>query len=213
MRQALPGAILQELVHKRSRVRLDGVEQPVTFPDRTTDGDLAPDDIEDPLLVDAEPRVLLEDGGQRSPALEAHLEAEVVESEQDAVDCTLRHAHGEHAREPPARGKWLIGIEQRVDELAHAFFGHLAQRAHGILGDGIPRQQRNDVRDERRLQPFIRSQDMKHRVTIRAIAEPESLALPDRPRWGPVPSSSRCWSSLQAGATGSAAAVDGSFAS
>ena len=59
MSQALSRAVLEELVDERSHVRLDGVEKTVALPDRATDGDFTPYDIEDPLLVDADPRVLL----------------------------------------------------------------------------------------------------------------------------------------------------------
>ena len=145
MRQALPRAILEKLVHERARVGLDGIEETMALPYGASDGDLTAYDVEDAFLVDADSRVLLDDGGQRSSALEAHLEAQVLETKQDAVDCTLRDAHREHARETSPRRERLVGIEQRIHELADPFLGNFPQRPHGVLGDRVPREQRNHM--------------------------------------------------------------------
>ena len=70
MSQTLPCAVLQELVHERSRVCVHGIEEAMALPYRTSDRDLAADDVEDAFLVDADARVLLDDRGERSSALE-----------------------------------------------------------------------------------------------------------------------------------------------
>ena len=100
--------------------------------------------------VDGDPRILLDDRRQRAAALEPHLEPQIVEPEHQAVGGALRHADGEYARQAAPDGEVLIRIDQRIDQLADAFFRHLAQREHGVGGDRIPRQQRDDVRHQRR---------------------------------------------------------------
>ena len=99
------------------RLRVDAVEQPAALPDRPADRHFAQHDVEDPLAVDADARILLEDRGQRPAALEADLEPQVVEAEHEAVGRALRDADREHARQAAADGEVLIRIEQRVDEL------------------------------------------------------------------------------------------------
>src|SRR4030095_4427460 len=91
VRPTLSRALLQELVDERSRVAFDRVEETVAFPDRTSYCDLAPDHVEDALLVDAEPWVLLDDRGERSTTLESHLEAQVLEPEHHTVNGALSH--------------------------------------------------------------------------------------------------------------------------
>ena len=154
--QALAGAVLQKLVHERSLLGIvDAVEQTMALPHRPADRDLLADHVEDALAIDAHARVLLEDRRQRAAALEADLEAQVLEAEQQAVNRPLRHAHREHARQPAADGERLIGIEQRVDQLADPLLGDLSQRAHRILSDRIPGEQRDHVRDQRRRQALV----------------------------------------------------------
>ena len=159
---------------KRLSVHL--VEQPVALPHRPADRHLAPDHVEDALHVDADERASLDDGRQRAAALEPDLEPQVVEAEQQAVDRALRDADREHARQPAADGERLVGIEQRVDQLADALLGHLPQRADRVLGHRIPREQRNHVRHERRRQAVALAQHRTDAVASRATAAPGSPA-------------------------------------
>ena len=148
----------------------------MALPHRPADRHLAEHDVVDRLVVDADPRVLGDDRGQRPAALEADLEALVVEAEQQAVGRALRHAHREHARQPAAHGERLVRIDQRVDQLADPLLRHLAQGVDGVLGDRIPREQRNDVRHERRRHPFLVAQHGGH---ARAVARPQREDLGD----------------------------------
>ena len=100
-----------------------------------------------------DPRILLDDRGQRSRRLATDVEPEVVEAEHEAVGGALRHAHREHARQAAADGELLVRIDQGVDQLADPLLRHLPEREHGVVGDRIPRQQRNRVRDEAGRQP------------------------------------------------------------
>jgi hypothetical protein len=111
VRETLTRAILEKLVHERSRIGFNRVEKPVTLPDGSPDRHLATNDIEDALLVDTDLRILLGDGGERSAALKPDFEAQILESQQHTVHGALRHAHGEDSRQSSSRGKWLVGIE------------------------------------------------------------------------------------------------------
>ncbi len=159
VRETLAGASLHELVDVRLPVRLvHAIEQAVTGPDRPADGHLPQDHCVDALGVEADSRVFLLDRRQRPAALEPDLEPLVVEPEQQTVGRALRHADREHAREPPAHGERLVGIEQRVDELADALLRHLAQRVDRVLRYRVPCEQRDDVRHERRRHTVLGAQ-------------------------------------------------------
>jgi hypothetical protein len=83
----------------------------VTFPDWAPDCNLSPDHIENALLVSADSRILLDNSSERSPTLESHLEAQIIEAEHHSIDSPLRHAHREDTRQPPSCRERLIGIE------------------------------------------------------------------------------------------------------
>src|SRR6185295_883819 len=109
----------------------------VTLPDRAADGDLAPHHVEHAFAIDPDAGVLLENRRQRSAALESYLEAEIFQAEQQTVDRPLRDTHRKRPSQPAAHRKWLVGVEQRIDELADAFLGDLSQRPNRVLGDRI----------------------------------------------------------------------------
>jgi hypothetical protein len=121
----------------------------MALPDRPAHVDFLLHDLEDALRIDADRRILLEDGGQRTAALEPHLEALVVEPEEQAVHRPLGDADGQHAREAAPYRERLIRIDQRVGELANVFLRHSPQRIHRLFGDGVPRHERNHMRDDR----------------------------------------------------------------
>ncbi len=161
------------------------IEQAMAFPDRPADRDFAPDDVEDALAVDADRGVLLEDRRQRAAALEAHLEAQCRRGRAAAPsDGALRDADREHARQPPPDGERLVRIDQRVDQLADVLLGDLAQRADRVFGHRIPGQQRDDVRHQRRRQPFLVAQHAAGRGRDRASAAPGSPASRGRRQRG-----------------------------
>ena len=159
---------------------IDVVEQPMALPDRTPDRDLLADDVEHALAIDADARVLLDDRGQRAPALKADLEPQVLEAEHQAVHRALRDADREHPRQPAADGERLVGIEQRVDELADTLFGDLSQRAHRILGHRIPGEQRDHVRHERRRQALLVAQHAQDALAVARLQRQDLHALPGR---------------------------------
>ena len=105
--------------------------------------------------------------GQRPRRLAADVEPQIVEAEHEAVRRALRHADREHARQAAADGELLVRIDQRVDQLADALLGDLAQREHRVIGDRIPRQQRNHVRHEAGRQPFCPRQHLHDRSRSR----------------------------------------------
>ena len=100
------------------------------------------------------------------------------------LDRALRHADREHARQPAADGERLVGVEQRVDELADAFFGDLAQRPHRVLGDRIPGEQRDHVRNQRGGSPSSSRSTAEDARRDCATAAPGSPAPPGRPTAG-----------------------------
>ena len=171
MIEALAGAGTDELVERRAAVAgVDAVQQATAFPDAAADRDLAEHDLENLLAADLHARVLVDDRGERSRRLVANVEARIVEPEHQAARRALGHADREHAREPPAYRKILVGIEQRVDELTDVLLGHLPQREHRVLGDRIPGEQRDDVRDECGFHAFV---SREHVDDARAIARPQ----------------------------------------
>jgi hypothetical protein len=127
----------------------------MALPHRTADRDFLAHDVEHALAIDPDARILLEHRGQRSPALEPHLEAQIFEAEQQAIDRALRHANREDPGQPATDGKWLVGVEQGVDQLTDTFLSNLAQRPHGVFGDRIPGEEWYHVRNQRRRQPFL----------------------------------------------------------
>ena len=59
-----PARVAHELVERRVAVAgVEAVEQPPALPDGAAHGDLAQHDLEDPLAVDLDPRVLLDNRG------------------------------------------------------------------------------------------------------------------------------------------------------
>ena len=160
-------ALARPVPHERVERRFAGesIEQPSAFPDRTADRHFPEHDVENPAGVDLDPRILLDDGGQRSCRLATNVEPEVVEGEHEAVRRALRHADREHARQAAADGKLLVRIDQGVDQLAHPLLRHLPQRKHGVVGHRIPRQQRNRVRAEAGRQPICSRQHFHYAVS------------------------------------------------
>ena len=126
----------------------------------------SPHHLEDPIAVDAHARVLLDDRHQRARRLEAHFEPLIVEAENRAVGGALRDAGREHARQAPPHREVLIGIDQRVDELADALFGDAAQRVGGVSRDRIPGEQRNHVRNHHRREAALGAQHALHPLAI-----------------------------------------------
>ena len=164
--EALARPIAHELVERRFVVA--AVEQAAARPHRPPHCRFAKDDIENPLPIDADSGIPLEDGRDRSRALEPHVEPIVVECQDERVCRALRDAHrkgpGELAPDPVVDAR----IQQRVGQLADALLRHLAQREEGVIGQR-PGQQRDDMRDEPGAEPFL---PRKHRY--RALAVPLS---------------------------------------
>ena len=101
-------------------------------------------------------------------------------AEHQAVGRALRHAHREHARQPAPDGEVLVRIDQRVDQLADPLFGDLPQREHGVVGDRIPGQQRDDVRHEARPAAHPPATAPPRRGRGCASAAPGCPECPDR---------------------------------
>ena len=178
VRETLAGAVAHELVDKRHLVlHVELVEQAPALPDRAAHRRLTHDHGEDPLGIDHDARILLEQRGQRMAALEPDLEPLVVEAEHEAVRGALRDAHREYARQAPPDGEVLIRIDQRVDEQPDPLFGHLPQREHRVGRHRVPGQQRDDVRDERRAQPFFAAQHPHDPVAVAGAQRQNRLDL------------------------------------
>ena len=62
--------------------------------------------------------------------------------------------------------KVLVRVDERVDELADVFLGHLLQRVHGVVRRRVPRQQRDDVRHECRVQTLRAAQHRSDAVAV-----------------------------------------------
>ena len=170
VREALTGAVADEVVDERHRLGIEGVElveQAAAFPDRTADCRLPEHHVEDPLAVDQDARVLLDDLAQRTAALEADLEAHVVEPEHHAISGALRHTDGKDAGQTAADGEILIRIDQGVDQLADVLFDDLPERKHRVGGDRVPGEQRDRVRHEQMRQSVLA---MQHAIHAPAVA-------------------------------------------
>jgi hypothetical protein len=122
--EALPGPVLQEFVDERACVRVHRVEEPVALPDRPADGHLAPHHIEHPLAIDSDSRVLLEDGGERSAALEPDFEAGPRVPE-DAIGA----APDTHTETRADIGRTVVRPRSASTQLADAFSATLATPA------------------------------------------------------------------------------------
>ena len=149
--QPLAGPVLNEIIDKRSMIRIvEPIEQLPAFPYRPADRNLAQHNVENPFLIDLDPRILFQYRGQRSPALEPDFEARILERRDQPVDRALRDAHRKHPNQPAPYRKRLIRIELRIDQLADVLLGNLPQAEHGIVGHRLPRQQRDRLRHQRR---------------------------------------------------------------
>ena len=148
--QALTRPIAHELVERRFAVT--AIEQAAARPHRPTHRCFAKDDIENPLPIDADSRIPLENGRDRSRALEPHVEPIVIECQDERVCRALRNSHrkgpGELAPDPVVDAR----IQQRVGQLADAFLRDLAQREEGVIRQR-PGQERDDMRDESGAEP------------------------------------------------------------
>ena len=111
-------------------------------------------------------RVFRHDCRQRAPTLEADLETNVRESQDQAIRGALRAAHGHHARNPASDGKVLVRVEQGIGEGADVLRRHFLQGTDGIGGDQIPGQQRDDVRNQRRRQFFVPAKNREDAIAI-----------------------------------------------
>ena len=125
-------------------------------------------------MIDAHERIGIEDSRERPAALVAHLEAEIVEAEDQTVDGALRHADREHPRQPAAHGEVLIRIDERVDQLPDPLFRDFAEREDRVVGDAIPRQQRDHMRGEAGREPLLPVQDLDDAFGV-ARAEPGGI--------------------------------------
>src|SRR5688572_4669291 len=89
MREALAGAVLDEVVDEGGLFVAHRIQQPVALPDRTADRYLATDDLEDPFALDPDEAVLRHDRRERAAALEPHFKPGVVERQQQRVSGAL----------------------------------------------------------------------------------------------------------------------------
>ena len=170
--QALPGPLFQEPVHEAAVVHL--VQQPLALPDGPPHRQLAAHEVEHPLHVHAHEGAALHDRRQRPPGVEPDLEPQVLEAQQHAVHRPLRDTDRKHAGQPAANGERLVGVQQRVNQLAHPLLGHALQGADRVLGYRIPGQKRNHMRHERRRQAIAFAQ---HRPDARGVARAQSEDL------------------------------------
>ena len=70
------------------------------------------------------------------------------------------------ASEAPTNVEILVGIDQRVDQLADALLGDALEREHRMIGHGFPGEQPNHVRDERSRQIFVPRQHLDHSLAV-----------------------------------------------
>src|SRR5205823_1770252 len=102
VRQASVRPVLDELVDEHARPGIvELMEKPLTVPYEAAHSRFAIDDLEDALLVDSYLRIPVAHFGQRSCAVVADLEAQVVETDQQPVRGSLRPADRQHAGEAP----------------------------------------------------------------------------------------------------------------
>ncbi len=191
VRQAPARPVLHDIVEEVRAEIVDLMKQPLAVPHRPADGRLPLDHLENPLPVDANAGILLEQLRQRACAVVPHLEAQVVEAEQQAVGRPLGRADREHAGQSPPDDERLVRVDERVGQLADPFFRHLPQRDHRLLRHGVPREQRNQVWHERGRHAVVGA---KHLENPLRIARTESGNL--------------CDVGVQVGGWGAARAVD-----
>jgi hypothetical protein len=164
VREALAGAVADELVERR--LADEAVEEAPAFPDRPANGDFAQDQFEDLFPIDVDARVLVQNCRERSRGLEADVESRIYEREHQAIGRALRDAHGKNARQAPPDREILIGIEQRIDQLADVLFGNLPQCEERMIGDGIPGEERDGVGHQRRRYPLLTREDFQNPLAI-----------------------------------------------
>ena len=122
--------------------------------------------VEHSIAIDVQARVLFENQRERPRTVEPDFEPHVVEAQQQAVGGALRDAHREHARQAPAHGEVLVGIDQGVDQLADALLGDALEREHRMIGHRFPGEQPDHVRDERSRHVFVARQHVDHPLAV-----------------------------------------------
>ena len=173
VRQALARPVAQELVVERNGVaRVGLVEQPAAFPDRAADGDFTEHHRQHAVPIDRDRGVPFAHRRQRTSALEADLESQIVEAEDQPIRGALRGADGEHPRQAAPDGKILILIDEHVHELTHVILGDPAQGVDGVGRGGIPGQQPNHQRHQRRGHRLLSAE---HRQHLFAVARPQPI--------------------------------------
>ena len=146
------------------------IEQAAAFPHRPADRDLLLHHLEDTGRVDAHVRLFRDDGRQRAPALEADLEANVRRgraSRLSAARCEMQTAITRGIRRLTAKSSYgSSSASARAPTCRCATFRNARD---GIVGDRIPRQQRDDVRNQRGRQFFVPPKHARGRDRDRAI--------------------------------------------
>src|SRR4029453_13630634 len=90
MGQASVGTLFHELVDEDVLVAIfEQVQQPMALPDRPADGGFTPDHFEDDVAINTHARILLDDRHQGPRALKPHLEAPILEPEDQSIDSPL----------------------------------------------------------------------------------------------------------------------------
>ncbi len=178
MREALASAVADEIIHHRHTFPdLDRVDQPPALPHRPADRGFALHQRENAFAVDRNPRVLLDHGSERSAAVIAHFEPQVVEAQQQTVRGALGDAHREHSRQPTAHDEVLVGVGQRVNQLANPLFCHFLQREHRVARHRVPREQRDHLGDEQRRDAFLPVQHLDDAFAVTGTQRQQFLDL------------------------------------
>ena len=151
------------------------VEQPSTLPDVRRDGELAFHGVHHRHFIEGQSRLRPVQVFESAADLISNLETSIAQSRQQTIHRALRTGVRQDARDASPNCEIAALVEQPVGELSEHPLGVASQIVPGRIGQFIPRQQTDDLRDRQWIEAGIGGKRPSHPRWISAEQLPQPV--------------------------------------